>query len=126
MAGNGDVLGDIYRHFGSHIKHNAAIGKTHWKTGGVPKGLDGARPTVFFAPAWYEKRVGEIGAKALNQGLGMAWAKFAAQASSLVEIKPGNGTDAISECYLTMLSGNVDPRIGHILCTKTSNPFEEI
>jgi hypothetical protein len=115
MAGNGDVLGDIYRHFGSHIKHNAAIGKTHWKTGGVPKGLDGARPTVFFAPAWYEKRMAQIGGKALNQGLGMAWAQFAKHAASLVNVKTGSGTGAISGCYLTMLSGKVDPADGHIL-----------
>lgn len=115
MAGNGELLGDIYRHFGNHVKHNAAIGKTHWETGGVPKGLDGARPSVFFAPAWYEKRMKEIGSNAMNQGLGMAWAKFAAQASSLVKISNGEGAEAASECYLTMLSGKVDPAEGHIL-----------
>lgn len=115
MAGNGEMLVEIYRHFGAQIKHNAAIGRTHWNTGGVPKGLEGARPKVFFAPAWYEKRAGELGSQALDQGLGVSWAKFAAHAASLVEIKNSVGEQAISDCYLTMLSGNVNPATGHIL-----------
>jgi len=50
MAGNGELLAALHRHFGVGVKLSCLVGLTHHDRLACPENLPGANPTFFFAP----------------------------------------------------------------------------
>ncbi len=99
--------------------YSSSIGGTHVTQLGGAKDLPGPRATLFFAPAQIKKRSTEWGAERLEQKLLQAWHGFIGKAcdatSPWLVFKHHYGPEAAKAAYLEVLSGNADPRLGHLL-----------
>lgn len=115
MAGNGAVRRAVHTHFGDKLTYSCAVGASHWDEMGSNEDLPGATPTLFFAPAQGQKRIGEWGADVFQAKGAEAWVSFIKPASQWVEVKRHNGEDAMLSVYLDMVDGRADPRHGHIV-----------
>lgn len=115
MAGSGPLLQAVHGHFGAALRHSCAIGITHWESprGGDP--LPGPKPEFFFAPAQIQKRSQEWGPEGLQQRLASAWASFQGFCDGWLEVKRGNGREALSRVFEDTLAGRTRPAEGHVL-----------
>ena len=115
MAGSTTVLSALHRHFGEQMKYSCRIGATHHDdTTPLPE-LPGAKPQFFFAPTHVKERSAEIGAGALMQAMGSAYAGFRGFADGWLEIRQHKGFEALEAAYQTVLNGRSDPAHGHIV-----------
>ncbi|MCF8149872.1 MAG: DUF2855 family protein [Burkholderiaceae bacterium] len=118
FAGNADLRRNIHSRFGN-LRYSSSIGGTHVTQLGGAKDLPGPRATLFFAPAQIKKRSTEWGAERLEQKLLQAWHGFIVKAcdatSPWLVFRHHRGPEAAKVAYLEVLSGNTDPRLGHVL-----------
>ena len=86
---------------------------------GGAKDLAGPPAVLFFAPAQIKKRSKEWGGSVLGQRLHEAWSDFVRQVSDArnpwLVVERHQGQQAVKAAYDQILSGQGDPRIGHIL-----------
>jgi hypothetical protein len=115
MAGSGAVRRAVHTHFADNLTYSCAVGAAHWDEQGRNENLPGAKPTLFFAPAQGQKRIGEWGAGAFQAKGAEAWLSFIRPAAGWVSIRRHSGEEAIRSVYADMVDGHVDPRHGHIL-----------
>ncbi|HYB99906.1 MAG TPA: DUF2855 family protein [Candidatus Limnocylindrales bacterium] len=115
MAGNGDVLARVHRHFGDNLKYSCQVGGTHWERIATAQPLSGPAPRLFFAPDQVAKRAREWGAAGLQERMGAAWRGFLAGTAGWLGIERGVGREAIERVYLATLEGTADPRRGYVL-----------
>lgn len=115
MAGNGDVVAGVHRHFGSALKYSCVVGGTHWDKIAMGQELPGVQPALFFAPDQAAKRTQEWGTAELQRRMGSAWLAFAEQASSWITVVHGRGAAAIDRVYQETLAGRAKPSQGHVL-----------
>jgi len=115
FAGNGNLRKQLHEHFTDNMKHNAIVGGTHWDKLGSAKGLPGAKPEFFFAPAQYQKRVAVIGRESFQAMIDDGWQVFSDKATDWIDVSVGTGTDTIREVYNTLLAGSFSPTQGFIL-----------
>ena len=116
-----DVSGDpklretVHGHF-SNLVYDAAVGITHDDAlvGGGGE-LPGPAPKFFFAPDQIKKRREDWGPKGIDQNYGAVWAEFAPAVENWVDVNVGTGRDDLLSTWLEVLSGQVDPRIGHVI-----------
>ena len=112
MAGNGNLTGQIYSHFGDNIVYNCMVGKSHWQGATPPKVDKGAPPTMFFAPDRAKLRIGD-GAR---KGLPLIWRKdgrhFAKSAGSWLSVSEKTGAEHLLKAYKDFLDGQADPSKG--------------
>ncbi|MEW6452610.1 MAG: DUF2855 family protein [Pseudomonadota bacterium] len=115
MAGSGDILARLHRHFGEQMKYSCRVGLTHQD--GTPGGenLPGAKPRWFFAPDQIRKRAKEWGPGGLDQRFGAAFSPFTKEIGSHLNIVSGRGADAVQKIYLDTLNGRVKPDEAHML-----------
>ena len=118
FAGNVDLRRAIHTRF-KNLKYSCSIGGTHVEHLGGSKDLPGPRATLFFAPAQIKKRHADWGADGLGKRLVTAWHAFSAKvanpASPWLEVRHHKGSEAVQAAYSTVLAGQGDPRLGHIL-----------
>jgi hypothetical protein len=115
MAGNGELREKLHHHINDNLKYSCSVGASHWDAQAGAGDLPGAKPTLFFAPAQGQKRTKEWGPDGLHERVSGAWLKFISRASGWTNIIEHKGLDAMDEIYMTMLSGEVNPKDGHIL-----------
>jgi len=115
MAGSGAVRRSVHTHFNDNLTYSCAVGASHWDERGSNEDLPGPAPTLFFAPAQGQKRIGEWGADAFQAKGAEAWVSFIKPASGWVEVKRHAGQEAMLSVYLDMVDGRADPRHGHIV-----------
>ncbi len=119
ISGNASLRSIIHHHFGDRLLYSCSVGGTHWQELGSAKGLEGPRPTLFFAPAQAKKRVAEWGATVLQQRLAAAWLAFIATVSApdapWLHVVTGRGSDAVASTYAALLEGTVPANEGHVL-----------
>ncbi|NVJ99200.1 MAG: DUF2855 family protein [Alphaproteobacteria bacterium] len=115
MAGSTAVRRSVHSHFAGNLSYSCAVGASHWEDRGAQEELPGAKPTLFFAPAQGQKRVGDWGPDGFQQKVAAAWASFIGPASGWITIDRQNGESCILAVYQEMLSGNTKPTTGYIL-----------
>lgn len=115
FAGNGGLRADIHEHWDSNLTYSCAVGGTHWDALETGASLPGPEPTLFFAPAQMQKRLGDWGPTELQQRYGECWVAFSKVAADWIEVSRADGQEAIKQTYLKVLAGDVDPRKGFVL-----------
>jgi Protein of unknown function (DUF2855) len=114
LAGNGQVLRSVHRHFSDQIKYSCRVGLTHWQSLSPDEALPGPQPTLFFAPAQSDKRMQEWGPEVFRQRFERAWGELAEMASHCIAIVHGHGQEALRRVYLDVLAGRAKPEQGHV------------
>ena len=123
LTGDAALRRQVHEHWGDRLMHSSSIGGTHWQALGLGGGLPGPRPTLFFAPAQYEKRSTAppqgLGAAALGQRVADAWNAFVSRVERSddpwVDVVSASGSTATEAAYRALLDGRADPRQGRML-----------
>lgn len=115
FAGNGEILASLHKHFADNMLFSSLVGAAHWDSRGGDKNLPGAKPEVFFAPGYWEKRGKEIGNAQLMQNFAKLWAPLVASVQKWMKVTEVEGGDAVEEAYKQTLQGKVNPDQGLIL-----------
>ena len=115
MAGNAKVISNIHHHYGDNMKYSCRIGGTHSNQMGSSKGLPGAKPVFFFAPAHRETRSEELGLEVLTNQMWSAFASFRQFCDSWMTVQSSYGADAVIQAYQLILAGKADPSSGQIV-----------
>ena len=119
MSGNAALRRSIHERWRDRLTYSCSVGGTHWDQLGKGRGLPGARPVLFFAPAQAKKRAGEWGTEVLQQRLTTAWRTFVHQVGAgpqpWLRIVAGVGTVAVKETYTALLNGTVGVDEGRVL-----------
>ncbi len=115
FAGNSDVLTALHTHFGEQMRFSSLVGAAHWDQRGGNRNLPGAKPEVFFAPGYWEKRGKELGNAVLMQRFAELWSPLVASVESWMTVSTLEGQEAMRQAYLDTLHGNIRPDQGLIL-----------
>lgn len=116
FAGNGELLGNLHRHFGDQLQYSCLVGASHWdQRAGLPEQLPGPVPQMFFAPSQAEKRVGEWGPAVFQQRLAEVWLEFVRFVESWMTVEYDLGPQAVQRVYREVLEGHFSPETGYIL-----------
>ncbi len=115
MAGNGEVVNAIHRHFEDNQKFSCLVGLSHWDSSRPARDLPGAPITPFFAPGRLKQRSEEWGGAELQARLGAAWDSFISLAPSLTEITVQEGAEAAAHSYEDLVAGRINPAHSLIL-----------
>jgi hypothetical protein len=95
--------------FGDRLVRDIAVGLT----GQVPNA--DAAGEVFFAPVQMRKRRLDWGREGLDQRFAEAWHRFAAVAEKSLDVRVGEGPEALRQAWLDVLAGRVPPRAGQVV-----------
>ncbi len=115
MSGNADVKVALHAHLGSHLKHSAAVGISHWDAFNPAVELEGVKPEFFFAPAQIAKRRKEWGAGEIDRRITDAFMRLADEASDWLSVKVHKGLDAAPAVYRDLANGTSNPSEGHVI-----------
>ena len=115
MAGSAGILRRIHSRFGDQLKHSCRVGATHWEDSGSLDGIDGPTPAFFFAPGQLVKRGKEWGREALYERMESALSAFSSDARRWMSVQESQGADAVVDVYAQLVSGSIDPAVGHVL-----------
>jgi hypothetical protein len=90
---------------------------THWQASRGLGGetLPGARPEFFFAPAYAQERIADLGRSEFQKRLGAAWTDFIEAAQGWITVQEFHGPDAVLARYKASQRGEIAPEEGHIL-----------
>lgn len=113
-AGSTPLRQALHAHLGSALVVDLVVGVTHQDSS--PAGtLEGARPSVFFAPAQMRKRNDDWGREGLDDRFARAWRTFVPAVEQWVDVEVGTGPEALRAVWLEVLSGGSAPRTGHVV-----------
>lgn len=116
MSGDGAVRKAVHERYGDDLKHSAVVGATHHDQMAAGAGdLPGPRPAMFFAPDRIVKRRADWGAGGLDERVTKAWKPFVEWSSGWLQVKHGEGGDALKDAYLEVLDGKVAPEAAHVI-----------
>ncbi len=115
MAGNSKVIAELHHHYSDNMKYSCRIGATHYEEMGSVDGLPGARPEFFFAPSQVQKRSAEMGSEQLIMNLGSAFVAFRQFCDGWLTVVRGQGPQAVSRSYQSVLAGGANPAEGQIV-----------
>jgi Protein of unknown function (DUF2855) len=98
------------------LRHDCAVGLTHWQDTAGSQTLPGPDPVFFFAPAELERQVAQLGRAELSRRIGEAMTGFVAKvsdpASPLMNLTWHRGRDAAAAAYLDVVLGRTEPAEG--------------
>jgi len=77
--------------------------------------LPGPAPEFFFAPTVMERLSAQLGPGELQRRLGEAWEAFADQLGDWMTVEHGEGPEAVEQVWRSLVDGDADPRVGHVL-----------
>lgn len=113
-AGSTPLRQALHAHLGEALVLDLVVGVTHQDSS--PAGtLSGARPSVFFAPDRMRQRTEDWGREGLDERFGQAWRSFVPAVEQWVDVRVGQGPQALREVWLEVLAGRSTPRVGHVL-----------
>ena len=100
MSGDGEVRQAVHERYGDDLKHSAVVGATHHDQMAAGAGdLPGPRPAMFFAPDRIMKRGEDWGAAGMDERVIEAWKPFVEWSGGWLEVKHGEGGEALKEAY---------------------------
>ena len=116
VAGDQVVRHAVHARLGDLLGHSMTVGGTHWDSPADTDAatLAGPRPTFFFAPSQISKRSKEWGRDGLDARVSEAWHLFAAWVDGWIDFRHADTPEAVITLYRELLSGRVDPRLGHL------------
>jgi hypothetical protein len=109
LSGAPPVRAAVRSHFGDLLVRDIAVGLTGQISNAEAAG------EVFFAPVQMRKRGNDWGRDELDRRFAQAWQQFAAVAEKWLDVRVGKGSDGLREAWLTVLSGHIPAREGHII-----------
>lgn len=112
MSGNRDLTVTLHNHLQENMVESCMVGATHWESAGRAKGLPGAEPKFFFAPAQIAKRDKEWGPGVLYGKASEASARLARSASKEIQIERIKGPDQVVAIWRDFLDNKVAPSRG--------------
>ena len=115
IAGDGDLMRQVHKHYGDNIKYSGSLGKAHPKSPMTARNLPGATPRMFFAPTHMEKRIAQWGVHGFDERLNRQWKTYEAKAAGWFKEVRAEGAEAISETYGKALQSGFDPALINIL-----------
>lgn len=116
VSGDAEIRAKVHGHYGDRLAHGMAVGVTHWDRMAAGGGdLPGPKPRFFFAPDRIRKRGSDWGTAGLEEKVAAAWHPFADWASGWLQVQRISGEDEIERVYLSLLEGEVDPKVGHVV-----------
>jgi hypothetical protein len=119
MAANATLRETIHSRFSGDLKLSCAVGATNWDRMQSRQELPGPKPLRFFVPTQVEKRFKEWGADGFHAAYRSAWTRFMDRVrtggSGWLVVRTAAGEDVIANVWHALVSGEVDPRDGHIL-----------
>ncbi|MGI8795042.1 MAG: DUF2855 family protein [Acidimicrobiia bacterium] len=115
MAGGGQVLADVHRHFGDSLRSSCIVGATHWEESAPAGDLPGPPPTFFFAPDRLVKRRADWGADGLESRIETAWQAFLSSVDDWLTIDERRGFGAAADTWLEVLEGRAPPNLGYVV-----------
>ncbi len=115
IAGDSAVTRAVHEHFQDDLTYSMIVGGTHWDgPAPEPGDLPGPTPQFFFAPSQIAKRSKEWGREGLEQRSIGAWTSYREWVNGWLHFEQAHGANAVKATYLELLSGRVDPRVGHV------------
>ena len=115
MAGSGPVLAAVHAHFGQHLQHSMAIGRSHHEAPPRAGDLPGPRPTFFSAPDQVKKRVRDWGPRGYQERIAAAVRGFVDWSHDWLVVRHANGGTAAAATWLEVHAGSVAPDAGHVV-----------
>lgn len=116
MAGNSTVRSAVHHHYGNQLRHSSQVGATHWEAGGADRApLPGPAPSFFFAPSQMKKRSDEWGRAEFDARVATALRGFVEHSTGWLTVERSAGATEVEAAYRTVLEGDSDPAIGHVL-----------
>jgi hypothetical protein len=126
MSGDAGLRERIHRHLGDALRHDCAVGLTHWREGAgrrpadgaAPAPLPGPKPAMFFAPARWTKREADWGAAGFAARQAEAREAFAARLrgeGGWMTVVEGRGPDEVVRVWRELVDGRHRPEQGHVL-----------
>ena len=101
------------------LRHSSSIGASHIGAVGSATGLPGPKPQFLFVPHQAAKRVVEWGLPGLMQRMAQDWQRLTARAldpaQPWLEVQQHQGAAATQAAYATVLAGQGDARVGHMV-----------
>jgi hypothetical protein len=114
LAGDAAVTERLRAHLGPALVQEVVVGVTHQQPGAAGTLAD-TGAAMFFAPDQMRKRIGDWGREALDGRFAEAWRAFAPVVEEWVDVEVGTGPEALERVWHEVLSGQADPRAGHVL-----------
>jgi hypothetical protein len=99
----------LREHLGEHLVRDIAVGLTNQ----VPN-MDTATE-FFFAPVQMRKRTADWGRDGLDKRFSDAWGRFADVVRGWVDVRVGQGPEALQAAWLEVLAGRTPPNVGHVI-----------
>lgn len=116
FSGNTAVITQLHNHLGDNLKVSSLVGVTHWQAfGRLAKELPGAKPELFFAPAYAQQRIKTWGPVGFQDRMDAVWAGFIPSTESWMSLAHGRGKEAVLNSYQAFLNNQIDPAQGQIL-----------
>ena len=115
IAGDSAVTRAVHEHFHDQLTYSMIVGGTHWNgPAPEPGDLPGPAPQFFFAPAQIAKRSKDWGRDGLELRTIGAWTSYREWVDGWLHFEQAVGGIAVKATYLELLSGSVDPPVGHV------------
>ncbi|KOX05584.1 DUF2855 family protein [Micromonospora sp. DT68] len=96
-------------HLGDRLVRDIAVGLTNQTPNADAAG------EVFFAPVQMRKRGQDWGREGLDERFTAAWQRFAPMLSGWLDVRVGDGPEALRDAWLDVLAGRTPPRTGHVV-----------
>ena len=115
MAGNPQIIADVHSILKTNVMYSCSVGATHWSATRENISIPGPQPAFFFAPSQLSKRSKEWGREELNRRIDDSLAVFIDGTQKWLTIQHTHGATEVAEVYSTLVTGQIDPRIGNIV-----------
>lgn len=114
MAGNGQIMANVYDHFEENIVYNCMVGKSHWEGAPPKKPALGAPPAMFFAPDRVKQRMADWGGEGFAKNLAARWLPFCEKASDWLDVDESQEVTDLLKVYKDFLAGDASPAKGYL------------
>ncbi|GLR46613.1 hypothetical protein GCM10007925_03240 [Sphingomonas astaxanthinifaciens DSM 22298] len=115
LAGDPRLRRRVHEKLGANLQASIVVGTTHLGADpGERAPLPGPKPTFFFAPERFAKRLGDWGAAGVQQKTGEALSHFIAD-SGWLRIVTHRGPEGLAAAYARVLAGAGTPDEGDIV-----------
>jgi hypothetical protein len=111
FSGSEKTQSIIQKILGDHLLYNCLVGMVDWQN----RGKAATNGIFFFAPTQALKTIKKLGPQVFEQQLAESWLSFTKNAKNWISIQETISTEALTDLYLEMLDGKLDPSIGHIV-----------
>jgi hypothetical protein len=109
LAGAPATRAALREHLGDHLVRDIAVGLTYQ----VPN--TEAAGEFFFAPVRMRKRSEDWGRDGLDRRFSEAWRRFVDALGERVEVRVGNGPEALRAAWLDAVAGRTPAQVGRVL-----------